>query len=393
MFGYVIANLEGLTQAQKDRYKGCYCGLCRVLKQRHGFSGRLTLTYDMTFLVLLLSALYEADEERGMEVCPAHPLRKHFYWQTRYTEYAADMNVVLAYNNCRDDWQDDGSALKYWEAEALSARCAAVRARWPRQCAAIEQCMAELSAIEQADTGDPDAAANCFGRLMGELFVTDDLWDARLRPFGEALGRFIYLLDAVIDLPEDLRHGRYNPLRTLPNLAFGAGEIVGLMGRNGIGKTTLARTLCGLMKPLGGQICWHGRPANEKQRLHNSFLVMQDVNYQLFSDSVQEEILLGAAHPERCDEVMQALRLTGLADRHPMSLSGGQKQRVVVAVAMLSDKPLILLDEPTSGLDWGSMQQVGRLMQVLKAQGKTLLVITHDEELAAAWCDRVITLS
>ena len=216
MFGYVIANLEGLTQAQKDRYKGCYCGLCRVLKQRHGFSGRLTLTYDMTFLVLLLSALYEADEERGMETCPAHPLRKHFYWQTRYTEYAADMNVVLAYNNCRDDWQDDGSALKYWEAEALSRQCAAVRARWPRQCAAIEQCMAELSEIEQADTGDPDAAANCFGRLMGELFVTGDLWDGRLRPFGEALGRFIYLLDAVIDLPEDLRCGRYNPLRTLP---------------------------------------------------------------------------------------------------------------------------------------------------------------------------------
>ena len=67
------------------------------------------------------------------------------------------------------------------------------------------------------------------------------------------------------------------------------------------------------MKPLGGKICWHGRPANEKQRLHNSFLVMQDVNYQLFSDSVREEILLGAAHPERCDEVMQALGLAGLA--------------------------------------------------------------------------------
>ena len=109
---------------------------------------------------------------------------------------------------------------------------------------------------------------------------------------------------------------------------------------------------------------------------------MQDVNYQLFSDSVREEVLLGAAHPERCDAVLQALGLDGLADRHPMSLSGGQKQRVVVAAAMLSDKPLILLDEPTSGLDLGSMQQVG--------QGKTLLVITHDEELAANWCDRVI---
>jgi energy-coupling factor transporter ATP-binding protein EcfA2 len=88
--------------------------------------------------------------------------------------------------------------------------------------------------------------------------------------------------------------------------------------------------------------------------------------------------------------VLQALGLDGLADRHPMSLSGGQKQRVVVAAAMLSDKPLILLDEPTSGLDLGSMQQVGQLLQEWKAQGKTLLVITHDEELAANWCDRVI---
>lgn len=85
-----------------------------------------------------------------------------------------------------------------------------------RQCAVIEQCMAQLGEIEQADTGDMDVAANCFGRLMGELFVTGELWDARLRPFGEALGRFIYLLDAVIDLPEDRRHGRYNPLRALP---------------------------------------------------------------------------------------------------------------------------------------------------------------------------------
>jgi energy-coupling factor transport system ATP-binding protein len=106
--------------------------------------------------------------------------------------------------------------------------------------------------------------------------------------------------------------------------------------------------------------------------------------------SVREEVLLGAAHPERCDAVLQALGLDGLADRHPMSLSGGQKQRVVVAAAMLSDKPLILLDEPTSGLDLGSMQQVGQLLQEWKAQGKTLLVITHDEELAANWCDRVI---
>lgn len=183
-----------------------------------------------------------------------------------------------------------------------------------------------------------------------------------------------------------------HPLRTLPDMSFAAGEIVGLMGRNGIGKSTMARTLCGLLEPVSGKICRNGRPANARERLRSSFLVMQDVNYQLFSDSVREEVLLGAAHPERCDAVLQALGLDGLADRHPMSLSGGQKQRVVVAAAMLSDKPLILLDEPTSGLDLGSMQQVGQLLQEWKAQGKTLLVITHDEELAANWCDRVIRL-
>lgn len=164
------------------------------------------------------------------------------------------------------------------------------------------------------------------------------------------------------------------------------------MGHNGIGKSTLAKTLCGLMEPLHGSILWQGRPAGAKERLHKSFLVMQDVNYQLFSDSVREEVLLGAAHPEQCNAVLQALGLEHLADRHPMSLSGGQKQRVVVAAAMLSEKPLLLLDEPTSGLDRGSMQQVGRLLQQLKAQGKTLIVITHDEELAADWCDRILPL-
>ena len=183
-------------------------------------------------------------------------------------------------------------------------------------------------------------------------------------------------------LPADTLAGYGLRARTLDDCRAGI--------RNGIGKSTMARTLCGLLEPVSGKICRNGRPANARERLRSSFLVMQDVNYQLFSDSVREEVLLGAAHPERCDAVLRALGLDGLADRHPMSLSGGQKQRVVVAAAMLSDKPLILLDEPTSGLDLGSMQQVGQLLQEWKAQGKTLLVITHDEELAANWCDRVI---
>ena len=187
-----------------------------------------------------------------------------------------------------------------------------------------------------------------------------------------------------------LGYSKRSPIRTLPDLILAYGEIVGLMGHNGIGKSTLARTLCGLLKPLGGQILWDGAPAKPRSCTRRSFLVMQDVNYQLFSDSVREEVLLGAAHPERCDAVLAALGLTALADRHPMSLSGGQKQRVVVAAAMLSGKDLIVLDEPTSGLDHAHMQQVGQLLQQLKQAGKIVLVITHDEELAADWCDRVI---
>ena len=189
-----------------------------------------------------------------------------------------------------------------------------------------------------------------------------------------------------------LGYDKKHPLRTLPDMDFAAGEIVALMGRNGIGKTTTARTLCGLLEPVGGKILWHGKAAPAKQRLHNSFLVMQDVNYQLFCDSVREEVLLGAADPSRCDAVLQELGLDAVADRHPMSLSGGQKQRVVVAAAMLSGKPLILLDEPTSGLDRGSMERVGLLLRDLKAQGKTVVIITHDEELAAEYSDRVVRL-
>lgn len=186
----------------------------------------------------------------------------------------------------------------------------------------------------------------------------------------------------------DKRH----PVLDLPDLSFAAGEIVGLMGHNGIGKTTLIRTLCGLLRPLDGRAYLDGYALPDKQRRRQCCLVMQDVNYQLFSDSVREEILMDTEDESRCDAVMEALGLTALADRHPMSLSGGQKQRVAIACAMVSNRNVILLDEPTSGLDRYHMDQVGALLMQLRAQGKTVLLITHDEELAADWCDRICLL-
>lgn len=187
-------------------------------------------------------------------------------------------------------------------------------------------------------------------------------------------------------------YDKKKPVYTLPRFELHGGEIVGLMGHNGIGKTTLTKTLCGLLRPLSGKLLWQGRPAAPKELVKHSFLVMQDVNYQLFSDSVREEVLLGAAEPDRCDEVLEALGLLSLADRHPMSLSGGQKQRTAIAAAMLSGREVILMDEPTSGLDRWHMRQVGVLLDALRRQGKAVLVITHDEELAAGWCDRIVAL-
>lgn len=181
-------------------------------------------------------------------------------------------------------------------------------------------------------------------------------------------------------------YGKKSHVYRIEHFTIKKGEIVGLMGSNGVGKSTFAKTICGLLKPLAGEIS----PVKEKERLKESFMVMQDVNYQLFSDSVKDEVLLGARRPELCEEVLEALNLTEYADKHPMSLSGGQKQRVAIASAMLSGRKMIVLDEPTSGLDYYHMTKVASLLKQLKNQGAAVLVITHDEELVAGWCDRVI---
>ena len=180
-----------------------------------------------------------------------------------------------------------------------------------------------------------------------------------------------------------------------------------LCGKSGCGKSTLLRQLKSDLAPYGsksGRICYYGQNLTEidhRQQSQEIGYVLQNPENQIVTDKVWHELAFGL-ESLGYDTPSIRLRVAEMASyfgihqwfyKNVSELSGGQKQRVVVAVAMLSDKPLILLDEPTSGLDWGSMQQVGRLMQVLKAQGKTLLVITHDEELAAAWCDRVITLS
>lgn len=216
MFGYVTINKADLSEADERRYRAFYCGLCRALGSRHGVMGRMTVTYDLTFLAMLLSSLYEPETKETSFRCAAHPRERREAFANEMIDYASDMNIALVYHKCLDDWRDDRRALPRAEAAILKRAYARVEARYPRQCGATKECLQKLSALEKAGETDMDACARCFGALVGEMFVVkDDAWATALRETGEALGQFIYMMDAYDDLPSDARRKRYNPLLPL----------------------------------------------------------------------------------------------------------------------------------------------------------------------------------
>ena len=213
MFGYVRANLNDLSEQEKTRYRAFYCGLCQALGERHGQRGRMTLSFDMTFLTMFLGSLYEPEEKAGEMRCVPHPARPHPFVRTEITDYAADMTVALSYFKCLDDWQDDRKPAAKAGADLLSRCYDAVKERWPVQTAVMETSLRELSEVEKRRVESPDAAAGAFGKLMGGLFVMkDDYWRGALRAFGTSLGRFIYLADAACDYDKDRKSGSYNPV-------------------------------------------------------------------------------------------------------------------------------------------------------------------------------------
>lgn len=179
------------------------------------------------------------------------------------------------------------------------------------------------------------------------------------------------------------------------NLSFTAypGEVLGITGHNGVGKSTLIRCLCGLLKEKGGSITLNGRILKPKQRQKACYLVMQEVNHQLFSDTVFGECeQLGTADPEEIRRVLKHFDLDAYEDVHPMALSGGQKQRLVVATAVLSGREVLIFDEPTSGLDYRHMMEVCRITKQLAKDGRIVLVVSHDKEFMQEACDRLLTL-
>lgn len=213
MFGYVVANMDQLSEEQKNLYRSYYCGLCRSLKKQYGNFGRLTLNYDITCMILLLADLFDPATKTYSERCIVHPKKQRDKAENEIIDYGAAMNVLLAYYNLMDDWNDEHKKRSKLAADRLKKYIPAIERQYPRQAKAIRVGMEELSCEEETAPANLDDAANIFARLLGELFVyRKDYWAEDCRSFGEGLGRFVYWMDAYEDLEKDRKKGNYNPM-------------------------------------------------------------------------------------------------------------------------------------------------------------------------------------
>ena len=178
----------------------------------------------------------------------------------------------------------------------------------------------------------------------------------------------------------------------IPKLKLPKSSVIGIVGNNGTGKSTFLRCVCGLEKDCPGVITMDGRTYKGKERTKLCYMVMQDVNHQLFTDSVMAEVMLSKKDTDEkaCEDILESLGLMQFRDKHPMALSGGQKQRVAIASAVAAGAKLLLFDEPTSGLDLSHMEKVGQLLTDLAQSGSTVLVSTHDPELIEQCCNYIL---
>ena len=214
MFGYIVPVLSVLSDEQKRRYRSFYCGVCHALKERHGQTGRISLSNDMTFLAMLLSSLYEPETGAVDSRCGVHPLKSHAYLSSPMIDFAADMNALLFYYKCVDQRMDDRSFRGRTGESLFRKSLEKIRKEWPAQAEGVSKALNELWKEEKNPDPVPDRLCNLSGEMLGSVFVPlpDDPWAGVLRSLGAGLGRFIYWMDAWEDFDEDRRKGRFNPL-------------------------------------------------------------------------------------------------------------------------------------------------------------------------------------
>ena len=211
MFGYIIVNKPEMKFKEFDLYQSYYCGLCKSLKDAYGRMGQMTLSYDMTFVILLLTSLYEPETVMTATRCAAHPLKRHCRRINQFSEYGADMNLLLAYYKCLDDWEDERKADRKAMALALGRKFQKAAQKYPQKEQIIRKNMNLIHECEKRMCLDFDLASGCFGEIMAEIFAwRRDEWEKELRHMGFFLGKFIYLMDAFEDVEQDQKTGNYN---------------------------------------------------------------------------------------------------------------------------------------------------------------------------------------
>ncbi len=216
MFGYVLANRKALSVSDKKKYKSFYCGLCRQLKHDYGKVGMMVLSYDMTFLKLLLSDLYDEELKGKCERCVIHPIVPHECILTHSDKYTADMTMLLTYYSLLDHQKDNDRGKHKNIFKKIEVFIPSLTQKYPRQAKAMKENLEALELAEKNNEQNPEKLSSYFGALLGQVFTPyDDNWATELYAIGEGLGRFIYLLDAYLDLKKDLKRGAFNPFKTM----------------------------------------------------------------------------------------------------------------------------------------------------------------------------------
>lgn len=212
MFGYVRINKMDLTFREYEHYKAYYCGLCKYLKRNHTELSRMTINYDITFLIVLLSSIYQPSAQVFHEKCIVDPVKKKKHIINEITEYAASMNILLAYYKLEDDVNDEGDIKSRLIRRAYRKSFKTAYDKYPQKADFIKACLGELRSLEEDQSTSIDQTSNCFARLLEEIFdYKDDEYRDRLRKVGFNIGKYIYIMDAYEDLDQDLEKGRYNP--------------------------------------------------------------------------------------------------------------------------------------------------------------------------------------
>jgi hypothetical protein len=271
MFGYVMLNPRSLKKESQEKYRSFYCGLCRNLRSRYGLKGQAVLTYDMTFLNILFSSLYEPEDEKITTRCIFNKLREHEVLTNKYTDYCADMNMLLSYYRSVDEHIDGDNPASGLMLNLFKSYYEKLRIKYPQKVKVIDECMEKINIIEhpevseylaaadrmksftdihktsaenegkgfcitkdeytkwmnrayssikvsEQDDGCPDidSAASAFGHITEEIFaIYNDEWTETLRRMGYNLGRFIYLVDAYDDVEKDVKKKEYNPFSSI----------------------------------------------------------------------------------------------------------------------------------------------------------------------------------